>query len=130
MTQSHHGYHGRYLRVDLTTRRSESVPIPGDVLRSFIGGGGLGTGLLVQETPAELDALLPEAPLAFVFSPLVGSALTTSAKFAVLAKSPLTERINDSLSSSHFAIAGKKTGFDAIVITGAAETPTCLIIEP
>ncbi len=68
-------------------------------------------------------------PIVFVFSPLVGSPLTTSAKFAVVAKSPLTERINDSLSSSHFAIAGKKAGFDAIVVVGQADQLTCLVID-
>ena len=89
---------------------------------------GLGTWLLHQETAGCIDPLSPAAPLVFVFSPLVGSPLTTSAKFAVLAKSPLTGRINDSLSSSHFAIAGKKTGYDAFVIVGRSERPTCLVI--
>ena len=50
------------------------------------------------------------------FSPLVGTPLTTSAKFAVVAKSPLTGMLNDALASSHFAIAGKLTGHDAIVV--------------
>ena len=50
-----------------------------------------------------------------MFSPLVGTPLTTSAKFAVVAKSPLTGRLTDALASSHFAIAGKLTGHDAIV---------------
>ena len=124
------GYHGRYLRIDLTTREVRAVPIAEDVLRRFIGGSGLGTWLLLQETADGLDAFAAEAPLAFVFSPLVGSSLTTSAKFAVLAKSPLTERINDSLSSSYFALVGKKTGYDAILVVGAAASPTCLVIEP
>jgi aldehyde:ferredoxin oxidoreductase len=124
------GYHGQYLRVDLSARESQPVALPADVLRRFVGGGGLGAWLLLSETSDGQDPLAPEAPLAFVFSPLVGSPLTTSAKFAVLAKSPLTGRINDSLSSSHFAIAGKKTGYDAIVIVGAAERPTCLVIQP
>ena len=60
-----------------------------------------------------MDPLAPEAPLVFAFSPLVGSPLTTSAKFAVVSKSPLTGRINDSLASSGFAIAGKRCGCDA-----------------
>lgn len=130
MTNVPPGYHGRYLRIDLTTRSTETVPIPADVLRRYVGGSGLGTWILLQETPDGCDPLAAEAPLAFVFSPLVGSPLTTSAKFAVMAKSPLTGRINDSLSSSHFAIAGKKTGHDALVVIGAADAPTCLIIEP
>src|SRR5262249_36762541 len=69
------------------------------------------------------------APLIFSLSPLVGTPLTTSAKFAVVAKSPLTDRLNDALSSSHFAIAAKKAGCDAIVITGTCSAPALLVIE-
>ena len=73
--------------------------------------------------PPGVDPLGPEAPLAFCFSPLVGTPLTTSAKFAVVAKSPLTGMLNDALASSHFAIAGKLTGHDAIVVRGACDEP-------
>jgi aldehyde:ferredoxin oxidoreductase len=59
----------------------------------------------------------------------VGSPLTTSAKFAVVSKSPLTERINDSLASSGFAIAGKGCGCDAIVIVGRAAELSALVID-
>ena len=124
------GYHGRYLRVDVSTQSFQTVQIPEEVLWQFVGGTGLATWILTQETPGQIDALHPEAPLVFVFSPLVGSPLTTSAKFGVVAKSPLTNRLNDSLASSHFAIAGKKTGVDAIVITGQSAQPTLLRIEP
>ncbi len=125
-----HGYHGRYLKIDLTSRTFSSVEIAEDLYRRYIGGSGLGTALLLQETPGLVDALAPESPLLFAFSPLVGSPLTTSAKFSVLAKSPLTHRINDSLSSSHFAIAGKRTGYDAICIVGKAVTATYLQVSP
>ncbi|MCA8996626.1 MAG: aldehyde ferredoxin oxidoreductase family protein [Planctomycetaceae bacterium] len=124
------GYHGCYLRVDLTTQRATSVPIEESVLRAFIGGGGLGAWILLQECPPGVDPFAADAPLLFVFSPLVGSPLTTSAKFSILAKSPLTQRINDSLSSSHFAIAGKKTGYDALCITGHSQDFTTLVITP
>ncbi|MGE0606253.1 MAG: aldehyde ferredoxin oxidoreductase family protein [Pirellulales bacterium] len=123
------GYHGRYLRVDLTDGAARTVELPPDLLRRFLGGSGLGVYLMLAEGAAELDPLSPAAPLAFVFSPLVGSPLTTSAKFAVVSKSPLTNCINDSLSSSQFAIAGKKTGHDAIVLAGRAAVPSVLIVE-
>ena len=123
------GYHGCYLRVDLSTGSAERVPIADRVLRRFLGGSGLGTYIMLAEGAAVADPLSPAAALAFVFSPLVGSPLTTSAKFAVVSKSPLTERINDSLSSSHFAIAGKRTGADAIVLTGRAALPSLLVID-
>jgi len=124
------GYHGGYLRVDLTDRTSRRIEWPDGVLRRFIGGAGLGAWVLGHETSGVIDPLAAESPLVFVFSPLVGSPLTTSAKFAVLAKSPLTGRINDSLSSSHFAIAGKRSGHDAIVIVGKARQPTMLVVTP
>jgi aldehyde:ferredoxin oxidoreductase len=123
------GYHGCYLRVDAATGQAEQLLLEPSVLRHFLGGSGLGTWLMLREGAASVDPLAPQAPLAFVFSPLVGSPLTTSAKFAVVSKSPLTQRINDSLASSGFAIAGKKTGCDAIVITGRAERLSILVID-
>lgn len=123
------GYHGRYLRIDLSTGESKAIALEADLLRSYLGGAGLGVALLLRENAAGADPLSPEAALAFVFSPLVGSPLTTSAKFAVVSKSPLTNRINDSLASSGFAIAGKRTGFDAIVLVGKAESTSVLIID-
>jgi len=123
------GYHGRILRVDLSEQLASAIELSAEMLGRFVGGAGLGTRLLLEHCPDGVDPLSPEAPLLFVFSPLVGSPLTTSAKFAVMAKSPLTQRINDSLSSSGFAIAGKKTGFDALLIVGAGASLTHLIID-
>ena len=130
MTANAYGYHGRYLRIDATNQTARAVDIPVDVRRRFIGGSGLGAWILLCETVEHQNPLDEVAPLAFVFSPLVGSPLTTSAKFAVMSQSPLTLRINDSLSSSHFAIAGKKTGYDAIVVTGQCASPSTLVVTP
>jgi aldehyde:ferredoxin oxidoreductase len=123
------GYHGRYLRIDATTGTAAGVPLSEEVLRKYVGGVGLAAWLLHRECPAGVDPLSPANPLAFVFSPLVGTPLTTSAKFVVAAKSPLTDRFNDALSSSHFALHGKRTGYDALVITGRADRPSVLLID-
>jgi aldehyde:ferredoxin oxidoreductase len=128
------GYFGRALVVDASADASAAavstvLPLPDEVLRAYIGGAGLGTWLLYRLAPAGADPLGPLAPLAFVFSPLVGTPLTTSAKFAVVAKSPLTGMLNDALSSSQFAIAGKLTGYDAIVLTGARQELSVLLVD-
>jgi aldehyde:ferredoxin oxidoreductase len=123
------GYHGCYLRIDVTDGSVGRAPIAETVLRQFIGGSGLGARLLLDEGGAETDPLAADAPLVFAFSPLVGSPLTTSAKFAVVSKSPLTDRINDSLASSGFAIAGKQCGCDAIVFVGRAAGLSVLVID-
>jgi aldehyde:ferredoxin oxidoreductase len=128
-TSSPGGYFGRALVADVGDASTEIVPLGDDVLRGYIGGAGLGAWLMHRLAPAGVDPLSPEAPLAFVFSPLVGTPLTTSAKFAVVAKSPLTGLLNDALSSSHFAIAGKLTGHDAIVVRGACDEPSALLVD-
>ena len=124
-----YGYHGKALVVDLTSRTHRWDAIAPDDLRNFIGGIGLGTLLLYRYCPPGADPLGPENPLLFVGSPLVGTRLTTSSKFAVLTKSPLTGFIADSLSSSHLATELKKCCGDALIITGQSATPTLLRIE-
>jgi aldehyde:ferredoxin oxidoreductase len=123
------GYFGKALLVDLSTGSGRAAPIEEPVLRSYVGGTGLGSWLMHRYCPAGIEPLDPQAPLMFVFSPLVGTPLTTSAKFAVVAKSPLTDRLTDALASSHFAIAGKLTGHDAIVVTGTCSEPSVLLID-
>jgi len=123
------GYHGLSLHVDLTDGAARRKPLEDATLRAFLGGSGLGTRLLMDAAPAGVDPLAPDAAIVVALSPLVGSPLTTSAKFAVVAKSPLTNRISDALASDHFAIALKAAGLDALVLTGAAPTWSILVID-
>ena len=123
------GYAGQALIVDVSGPDATTLPLDGRVLRAYLGGVGLGAWLLHRLAPPGVDPLSPQAPLAFVFSPLVGTPLTTSAKFAVVAKSPLTGMLNDALASSQFAISGKLTGHDAIVLTGRAAHPSVLLVD-
>ncbi len=124
-----YGYLGKVLVVNLTDRSHRWEPVPETALRQFIGGVGLGSYLLYRNCPPGADPLGPDNPLIFVGSPLVGSRLTTSSKFAVLTKSPLTGFIGDSLSSSFLATELKKCCGDALIIVGRAATPTLLFID-
>jgi aldehyde:ferredoxin oxidoreductase len=123
------GYFGRALVVDAGQPSASTLPLPDELLRAYIGGAGLAAWLMHRLGPPGVDPLAPEAPLAFVFSPLVGTPLTTSAKFAVVAKSPLTGMLNDALASSQFAMAGKLTGHDAIVVRGACPRLSVLLVD-
>jgi aldehyde:ferredoxin oxidoreductase len=124
-----HGFHGRLLRIDLTTSTHTSVEIDSSRLHRCLGGIGLGADLLYEFAPPGIDALAPENPLIFASAPLVGTPLTTTAKYAVVTKSPLTNFIADSLSSSYFALELKRLGVDALVITGRSPTWMYLAID-
>ena len=76
-----------------------------------------------------MDPFDPANPLIFVGSPLVGTRLTTLSKFAVLTKSPLTGCIGGSLSSSFLATDLKKTGCDALILTGRSPFPCLLVVQ-
>lgn len=124
-----YGFHGRLLHIDLSSGRSICRDIEESRLRAFLGGIGLGTSLLYEYAPPGVEPLSPANPLIFTSAPLVGTGLTTTAKFAVVTKSPLTGFIADSLSSSFFALELKRVGLDALVVTGRAASPVYLLIK-
>ena len=124
-----YGYHGKVLVVDLSLKTSRWDYIPEDIYRNYLGGIGLGTYLLYRYCPPQAEPLSEDNPLIFATSPLVGSRLTTTSKFAVLAKSPLTSFIADSLSSSHLADALKSACGDALILLNRAQDFTLLHID-
>jgi aldehyde:ferredoxin oxidoreductase len=124
-----YGFHGRLLHVDLSAGKISWHDLAEPRLRSFLGGIGLGTCLLYDYAPRGVEPFSPANPLIFTSAPLVGTGLTTTAKFGVVTKSPLTGFIGDSLSSSHFALELKRAGLDAIVITGQAASAVYLLIN-
>ena len=124
-----HGFHGRLLTIDLSAETYEWRALEESRLRAFLGGIGLGTSLLYDFAPAGVEPFSPANPLILTSAPLVGTGLTTTAKYAVVTKSPLTGFIADSLSSSFFALELKRIGADAVVITGRSSHPTYLFIR-
>jgi aldehyde:ferredoxin oxidoreductase len=124
-----HGFFGRVLHVDVTSGCCGYHDVEQSRLRKYLGGIGLGTTLLYDYCPAGVDPLSPANPLILTSAPLVGTGLTTTAKFAVVTKSPLTGFIGDSLSSSHFALELKRLGIDGLVITGQAPSLVYVFIN-
>jgi len=123
------GHSRGYLRIDCESGLARAVPLPEIVLRKFLGGVGLGTYILYRESPPRADPLGAAAALVFAVGPLTASPIATSAKFAVCGKSPLTERICDSMASSRFALALKRAGWEAIALVGAARELSAIVVE-
>ncbi len=125
------GVHGRLLRVELqdTSAVGWSEPLPPELFAEVIGGIGLASHILLGLCPPGADPLGPVNPLIFATSPFAGTGITTSSKIAVAARSPQTGMIGDSLSSSYLALELKRTGHDALAITGTATAWSVLVVE-
>lgn len=124
-----HGYTGRLLAVDLSSRTWRVEPLDEGMARAFIGGRGLGTRLLFDRMPAHTDALAPEAPLIFTTGPLTGTKAPTSGRFSLSGRSPVTGTVLDTNCGGSFGMRLKAAGYDGLIVTGAASEPTTLVID-
>ena len=60
------GYFGRALVVDVTDATTETLPLPDEILRGYVGGAGLGAWLMHgSRRPASIrSAPMPRSPSA------------------------------------------------------------------
>ncbi|MCD6497825.1 MAG: aldehyde ferredoxin oxidoreductase family protein [Deltaproteobacteria bacterium] len=123
------GFWNRILRVDLTDR-TWRVEEPGEAFfRTYMGGSAIGTYYLLTETAADLDPLDPANVLTLAGGVTTGAAVSGASRFGICALSPLTGLVGDSQSGGLFGPMLKRTGYDAIVVTGRAANLTMLTVE-
>ncbi|MBN1956056.1 MAG: aldehyde ferredoxin oxidoreductase family protein [Anaerolineae bacterium] len=123
------GYLGQILWVDLASGRARTAPLDPQLAADYIGGRGLGTRLLYDRLAPGTAPLSPENPLVFATGPLNGTAAALSGRYEVVTRSPLTGTVLGANSGGRFALDLKQTGYDAVVIEGAAAAPCYLWIH-
>lgn len=124
-----HAYCDRILRVDLTTGRIETTPLSAEAMPLVLGGKGLGAWLLYHEQPAGIEPLSPENHLIFHNGPLTGTNAPTAGRFGVTTRSPATRTYSDSYCGGYWGQMLKYAGYDALVLTGRASSPSILVID-
>jgi aldehyde:ferredoxin oxidoreductase len=129
MNMAHRAYCDRILRVDLSTGAIGITPLPAEVMPLILGGKGLGAFLLYTEQPGGVDPLSPGNHLIFHNGPLTGTTAPTSGRFGVTTKSPATGTYFDAYCGGYWGNALKYAGYDALIITGAAQNPVMLVID-
>ena len=67
------GWHGRIVRIDLTTATATVEDLDRRVAEQYIGGLGLGTKYLYDEVDPAVDALDAANKLYFATGPLTGT---------------------------------------------------------
>ncbi|MGD0919203.1 MAG: aldehyde ferredoxin oxidoreductase family protein [Thermodesulfobacteriota bacterium] len=123
------GFFNRLLRVDLSKKKTTVEPIPDSILRSYLGGKGLGTFLLLRENPPHVDPFSPRNHLIFTLGPLADTPFYGSSRYAVFTKSPQTGIYCESYSGGRITLSLSRTGYDAIIIEGKSGHPVFLEIS-
>jgi aldehyde:ferredoxin oxidoreductase len=123
------GFFQRILLVDLTSRSSREEALDEAVLSRYLGGKGLATHLLLAKNPAGVDPFAPENHIVLALGPASDTPLYGSCRHGIFSKSPLTGLYAESYSGGSLAIPMSRTGYDAIVIAGAADRPLWLEIS-
>jgi aldehyde:ferredoxin oxidoreductase len=123
------GFFNQLLRVDLSGQKTSVEPIPESVLRSYLGGKGLGSYLLLKENPPHIDPFSPQNRLIFTLGPLADTPFYGSSRYAVFTKSPQTGIYSESYSGGKITLPLSRTGYDAIVIEGKSNHPIFLDVS-
>jgi len=123
------GFYDKILKIDLNKEAYVVETIEDHILKTFLGGRGLAAYLLLNHNLPGIDPLSPENHLIFAIGPLTGSAIWGSCRHGVFTKSPQTGFFSESYSGGTVAESMSASGFDAMMISGAAKKPIWIEIN-
>ncbi|CAJ2376715.1 MAG: aldehyde ferredoxin oxidoreductase family protein [Gammaproteobacteria bacterium] len=122
-------WQNKILRVDLGSGEITTEPLNWQWANEYLGGRGLASKYLSEEMDASADAESPENALIFGTGPLTGTMASTSGRYVVVTKGPLTGAIACSNSGGKFGAELKYAGYDMLIIRGRAKSPVYLHIH-
>ena len=128
MKSKYKGYMGKILRIDLSKQKVITEDLQNEVAANFIGGVGLCTYILYNETGPKTNPLGPENRLIFAVGPLSATASPQSGRYEVGGKSPLTGILGGANSGGNFGPQIKRVGYDAIIFQGRAPKPVYVCV--
>lgn len=117
--------HFRVLQVDLSTGRGKIEEIEGR--DTCAGGSGLAALLFGRMGFSDRGWEDPEQPLIFAIGPLTGY-FPLMSKVVCAFKSPYHDQYAESHAGGRAALALRFADLDALVITGKARRPSCVVV--
>ena len=124
-----HGYTLKVLHIDLSVQLFHEIPIKPDLVKTYIGGRGLGAKLYYDMIRPETGPLAPENLFMVLTGPLTATMAPGAGKHLIVTKSPATGGWLESYSSGYFAVELKFAGYDALIVSGRSASPVCLLIR-
>ncbi|MDH3761735.1 MAG: aldehyde ferredoxin oxidoreductase family protein [Gammaproteobacteria bacterium] len=122
-------WHQKILRVNLSNGSCDIEPLNMEWAEAYLGSRGLGSKYLYEEMDPAADALSGENKIIFATGPMTGTTASTSGRYTVVTKGPLTGAIACSNSGGKFGGELKNAGYDMLIIEGESEKPVYLHIE-
>jgi len=123
------GFFNKVLHINLSQRSFEEEPIGGETYTRLLGGKGLATQLLLNNTKAGVDPLSEGNALIFAIGPATDTMVWGSSRYGVFTKSPLTGFYAESYAGGRVAEPMSRAGYDAVVIKGASKDPVYLEVS-
>jgi aldehyde:ferredoxin oxidoreductase len=124
-----YGINGKILKVNLSTGHIKEEAYDEKFARMFLGGNGLAAKLIYDGVPRRVEPLGPENAIVFSVGPLTDTPLWGTSRGHVASISPLTGIMADSNYGGKFGTSQKRSGFDAIYITGMSPVPVYLLVS-
>jgi aldehyde:ferredoxin oxidoreductase len=119
----------KILRVNLSDGRSVLEEVDPTLINMFIGGIGLASKILFEETRPETQPLSPDNIIVISPGLLDGSAAPTAYRTEITTKSPLTGIIGTGNFGGMFGPNLRRAGLAAVVVKGKAKNPVYLTID-
>jgi aldehyde:ferredoxin oxidoreductase len=123
------GYGGRILTVDVGTGASRVEEIDARFARTYLGGNGFAAKLCYDRIPAGIDAFDPRNLVVLCTGPVTDSPIAGNSRGCMGGKSPLNGLFFDSTCGGRFPDTQRHTGFDAVVLAGAAAEPIYVVVD-
>lgn len=123
------GYGGRILYIDLGKQRFSTQNFDEVFARKYLGGNGFAARILYDALKPAVDPFSPDNIVFFGVGPVTDTPVPSTSRAYSATKSPLNGLFFDSTFGGRFAITQKRTGFEAIVISGKSSAPIYLVID-
>jgi aldehyde:ferredoxin oxidoreductase len=120
------GYKLKILDINLETHNIESRELDEQTTRSYIGGAGIASYILWNETTQSTQPFDKENPLLFMTGPLTGSHIPSTSRHIVAGISPLTGIYGEARSGGNWAYELRHAGYHGITFRGKSATPVYL----
>jgi aldehyde:ferredoxin oxidoreductase len=129
MTRKVKGFAGKYLRVNLTKGKLSDQAYDEATLRNYLGGTGIGSKILYEEVPRDIDWKDPRNVVTISSGPLGGTIIGGSGTISVVTKGALTNGATSVQANGLFGAYMKFSGYDGLIITGASKTLCYLVLK-